>query len=164
MTIGKSGTRVTTGIPGTGLSYTTKLNKKSRSKKQAVTVSKRTSFFSQLLWFLLVGWWLGAIIVIIAYICFALIITIPIGVSLINQLPSIIARRRSSAIAPMPSQVQVKQRNFLIRAAWFVCVGFWLAFLWMVVAYALCLTIIGMPIGFWMFEQTPGILTLRKSA
>jgi len=39
----------------------------------------------------------------------------------------------------------------------------WLAAAVMTVAYALCMTVIGLPIGFVMFDWVPGILTLRRA-
>jgi hypothetical protein len=32
----------------------------------------------------------------------------------------------------------------------------------MEVAYAACLTIIGLPIGLWMFDQVPMLVSLRR--
>jgi hypothetical protein len=32
----------------------------------------------------------------------------------------------------------------------------------MEVAYAISLTVIGLPIGFWMFDQVPALVSLRR--
>jgi len=100
----------------------------------------------------------------LAYFLFALIITIPLGVKIINRIPYLIALREPPVLATLWGTVAVQQHSLLIRAIWFILIGFWLAAFWMSLAYALCLTIIGMPLGFWMFDKTPAILTLRKSA
>jgi ABC-type proline/glycine betaine transport system permease subunit len=50
----------------------------------------------------------------------------------------------------------------LFMVIWFLLLGWELTAFWLVLAYAFCLTIIGMPIGFWMFDKSPGLLTLRK--
>ena len=55
------------------------------------------------------------------------------------------------------------QHNFLLRALWFVFVGWWLAGIMLAVGYLLCLTIIGLPFGFWLFDAVPWALTLRRS-
>jgi uncharacterized membrane protein YccF (DUF307 family) len=51
--------------------------------------------------------------------------------------------------------------GLLIRALWFIFIGWWLSALAIGVAYFLCVTIIGLPIAFMLFNQLPLILTLR---
>jgi uncharacterized membrane protein YccF (DUF307 family) len=51
--------------------------------------------------------------------------------------------------------------GFLIRAVWFIFIGWWLSGLVTVLAYVLCVTIIGLPIGFALFNRLPAVLTLR---
>jgi len=128
-----------------------------------VVAQRKTGCLLQVIYFLFIGWWLGALAVVFAYLCFALILTIPIGVKIINRISYLIALREPPmAITPW-GPVHVQQRNIILRALWFLLVGLWISSVWMVVAYALCLTIIGMPIGFWMFDKTPALLTLRRS-
>jgi uncharacterized membrane protein YccF (DUF307 family) len=59
--------------------------------------------------------------------------------------------------------VQVQQHNILLRALWFVLVGWWLTALALALGYLLCVTIIGMPLGFLIFDSAPALLTLRRS-
>lgn len=129
-----------------------------------VQVQRKTGCLLQLIYFIFIGWWLGALAVCVAYLLFALVITIPLGVKIINRIPYLIALREPSTLITPWGAATVQQRNMLIRIIWFILVGFWFAALWMSVAYLLCLTIIGMPLGFWMFDKTPAILTLHKSA
>jgi uncharacterized membrane protein YccF (DUF307 family) len=49
----------------------------------------------------------------------------------------------------------------LTRAIWFVFIGWWLSALAIFAAYLLCLIIIGLPVGFMIFNRLPVILTLR---
>lgn len=129
-----------------------------------VKVQRRTGCLLQVIYFLFIGWWLGALAVSLAYVLFALVITIPLGVKIINRIPYLMALREPAVLATPWGTVQVQQHNIIIRTIWFIVIGFWFAAVWMSIAYALCLTIIGMPLGFWMFDKTPAILTLRKSA
>lgn len=120
----------------------------------------------QVLWFAFIGWWLGQIWVGLAWIAMLTIVGIPLGAKMLNSVPTVMALRQP------PRRVLVEQgrhvaldtpqRPFIVRALWFVLVGWWLSALWIEVAYALCLTIIGLPLGFWMFDLTPTIATLQR--
>jgi uncharacterized membrane protein YccF (DUF307 family) len=56
----------------------------------------------------------------------------------------------------------VQQVNFLARAVYFICFGWWLGFIWAYLGYALCLTILGLPLGLMMLNRLPAVLTLYK--
>ena len=51
--------------------------------------------------------------------------------------------------------------SLLIRAIWFIFIGWWLSAVAIGVAYFLCAIIIGIPLAFMIFNQLPLILTLR---
>jgi uncharacterized membrane protein YccF (DUF307 family) len=89
---------------------------------------------------------------------------------MLNRLPQVIALR-GNRVAVEVSRVgnlvvqretRVPQHNIVLRVLYFVLIGWWVSALWMEAAYALCLSIIGLPIGFWMFDQVPALLTLRR--
>lgn len=128
-----------------------------------VPVQRKTGCLLQLIYFVFIGWWLGALAVILAYLCFVLVVTFPLGVKLINRISYTIALREPPVVLSPWGEVSVRQRPFLLRAIWFIVVGFWFTAAWMIVAYVLCLTIIGMPLGFWMFDRSPALLTLHKA-
>ena len=52
--------------------------------------------------------------------------------------------------------------GLLIRALYFVLIGWWFSAIWLAVAWALHVSIIGMLIGFWMFNRVPAIVSLRR--
>lgn len=119
----------------------------------------------QILWFAFIGWWLGAIWVSIAWLLNLTIIGLPLGAAMLNNVPQVMALRgrRRVQVSPTGEVSSAPQINFLIRALYFVLIGWWLSALWMVVAYALCMTIIGLPIGFWMFDLVPALVTLKRT-
>ena len=51
----------------------------------------------------------------------------------------------------------------LIRALWFIFVGWWLAIIWIMISLILCLTLIGLPVGLWMLSKTWKIATLEEN-
>ena len=89
---------------------------------------------------------------------------------MLNKLPQVIALRGTEAPL-LVTQVDgttvvtagsVPQHNLLLRAAWFILIGWWFSAFWMEAAYLLCASIIGLPLGFWMFDRTPAIVSLRR--
>jgi uncharacterized membrane protein YccF (DUF307 family) len=51
--------------------------------------------------------------------------------------------------------------NFLIRALWYVWIGWWLGGMWLTFGYLCCLTGIGIPLGLIVLNRLPRVLTLR---
>lgn len=51
--------------------------------------------------------------------------------------------------------------GIFVRALWFVFIGWWLSLIVIGIAYFACVTIIGLPIGFALFNRLPVVLTLR---
>ena len=128
-----------------------------------VKVERRHGCLVQLVWFVFIGWWLGALAVALSYLLFIPVVTIPVGVKIVNRIPYLMALREPAVLATPWGTVPVQQRNIVVRTIWFLLLGIWLAALWMSLAYVLCLTIIGMPLGFAMFDRAPAVLTLRKA-
>jgi len=117
----------------------------------------------QVLWFLFVGWWLGAAWVTVAWVLMALIVTAPIGASMLNRVPQVMALRGRRTIEMRDGRLYERaQLAFILRALWFVFVGWWASAIWLSLAYAACMTIVLMPIGFWMFDSTPWVVSLRR--
>jgi uncharacterized membrane protein YccF (DUF307 family) len=61
-------------------------------------------------------------------------------------------------------QGNVRQRPFLLRALYFILVGFWLSLVWLIIAWVIAgFTLgLGLPVAFWMFDRVPAITTLAR--
>ena len=51
--------------------------------------------------------------------------------------------------------------GLLVRAVWFMFVGSWLTGITAAVAWFAIMTIIGLPLGIWLINRIPTVLTLR---
>ncbi len=49
----------------------------------------------------------------------------------------------------------------LVRGLWFIFIGLWLGGIWCWIAWILNITIIGMPLGLWMLNRIPQVMTLK---
>lgn len=103
------------------------------------------------IWLVFAGFWMAIGYTIAAIICFVLIVTIPFG----------IAALRIGMFALWPFGRTVVRRPDVGIAAgignilWFVLCGWWLALAHLVSGIALCLTIIGIPLGIAEFKLIP---------
>ena len=63
------------------------------------------------------------------------------------------------------TQMKLKENNpempFLLRAIWFFVFGWELTGIWILIAWALNASIIGLPLGLWMIDRVPQVLTLK---
>jgi len=62
----------------------------------------------------------------------------------------------------MSSNASGSDPSLVIRALWFVFVGWWLTGLWLSIAWLLNLTIIGIPLGIKMINVVPKVLSLKS--
>jgi uncharacterized membrane protein YccF (DUF307 family) len=119
------------------------------------------------LYFVLVGWWLSGVWAAVAWILSVTIIGLPLGLYMLNRMPQIVTLKPSrSNLLVTPSgqvvQMDVSQRPFLLRAIYFLLIGWWFSALWIAIAWALNASIIGMLIAFWMFDRVPAVITLAR--
>jgi uncharacterized membrane protein YccF (DUF307 family) len=145
---------------------------KEQGVDRKVVVSKENpGCLVQLVWFAAVGWWAGELWIAAAWILMLTVIGAPLAVVMLNMLPQVIALRGATSAVQITCtdqfeyrvrDVRVPQRSWVLRALYFVLVGWWLSALWMEAAYALCLSIIGLPIGFWMFDRVPALVSLKR--
>ena len=120
----------------------------------------------RVLWFVLVGWWLGGILSAVAWFLNATIIGLPLGLWLINRLPTFITLRPQEQTWRIDGGFAVRateQRPFLVRALYFLLIGWWLSGIWMAAAYLALLSIVGLPLAFWMYGRIGAVTTLYRS-
>jgi uncharacterized membrane protein YccF (DUF307 family) len=103
------------------------------------------------IWLVLCGLWMSICYVLAGLVCFVLIITIPFGIAAFRIAGYVlwpfgrtIERRPGAGVASMIGNV-----------IWIVLFGWWLAIGHLVAGVALCLTIIGFPLGLASFKIIP---------
>lgn len=123
----------------------------------------------RILYFLLIGWWLGILWSILAYILCIMIIFLPVGLMMFNRLPQILTMKpiNNTEIyynsgGRQPLIVEKNEYPFIIRAIYFILLGWHATGFWVGIALILCLTIIGIPFGLMMLNHVPLILTLKR--
>jgi len=127
----------------------------------------------RVLWFLFIGWWLGLIWVLIAWFFNLTIIGMPLGLAMINNIPQVMTLRPARVYTVIENrngsqvirQRPLEQNPFLLRALYFLAVGFWFSLVWMLLAWLISLLTLGLafPLSFWMFNRVPAVTTLARS-
>jgi uncharacterized membrane protein YccF (DUF307 family) len=112
-----------------------------------------------LIWLVLAGFWLAVGYVVAGLICCVLIITIPFGIASF--------RIAGYALWPFGRTVVDKPSagagSVLGNVIWLIVAGWWLALGHLVSGIALCVTIIGIPLGLANFKLIPiSLLPLGK--
>jgi uncharacterized membrane protein YccF (DUF307 family) len=108
-----------------------------------------------ILWLVLCGFWMAIAYAVAGVICCVLIITIPFGIASFRianyalwPFGRTIVRKSNAGVASVIGNV-----------IWFVLAGIWLAIGHVLTGIALCLTIIGIPLGIASFKMIPVSLT-----
>ena len=129
------------------------------------------SLLVRFIWWLLVGWWASGIAIGIAWLALVTIVGIPIGIWLINRLPSILTLRPRTRRWSVGQDAEGRtiiaeggraQTAWPIRGLWFLLIGWWASGLWMMVAWLISLTLIGLPLALLMFNRTPFVASLYR--
>ncbi|MBV9382183.1 MAG: YccF domain-containing protein [Streptosporangiaceae bacterium] len=104
-----------------------------------------------IIWLVLCGWWMAILYALAGVICFILIITIPFGIAAFRIAGYVlwpfgrtIEMRRSAGFASLIGNI-----------IWVILLGWELAIGHLVSGIALCLTIIGIPLGLANFKMIP---------
>lgn len=141
--------------------------KEFHAESEIVQPVEQLPFILRAIWFVVLGWELAAVWIVIAWLLNLTIIGLPLGIWMLDRIPQVLTLQsmsgdfvinRKTGAAHYVARPQV---NFLLRALYFVVFGWWLSMVWAILAYLLCLTIIGLPLGVLMLNRLPFVTTLR---
>jgi uncharacterized membrane protein YccF (DUF307 family) len=124
----------------------------------------------RIIYFFLFGWWATGIWINAAWFLNLTIIGLPLGVWMLNRVPQVLTLhpdRQMLVARGRGERVEIHteglpQSLWPIRALYFVLIGWWLSWLWANAAWIISATIIGLPLGIWMFHRLPAFTTLRR--
>ncbi|NLI76809.1 MAG: YccF domain-containing protein [Candidatus Riflebacteria bacterium] len=124
----------------------------------------------RLVWFVFIGLPVGLFCINFGWICMVTIIGIPLGLWVFNRIPLVMTlqpdladRYRLSLQENEVFRGEPEQWPLLARILWLVLIGWWLSLIWINVAYLFSVTILGLPVGFWMFNRLPGVIFLTRT-
>ncbi|TDA67949.1 MAG: YccF domain-containing protein [Chloroflexi bacterium] len=126
----------------------------------------------RILYFIFVGLWLGGIVTVAAWVLIITIIGLPLGLWLLNRLPQLMTLKpvqTQTRVTVVDGKVVYRETSlpphpFLLRALYFILVGWWFSAVWLILAWLLTgLSLgLGLPLAFWMFDRVPAITTLAR--
>jgi uncharacterized membrane protein YccF (DUF307 family) len=104
-----------------------------------------------IIWFVLAGLWMAIAYTLAALICFILIITIPFGIAALRialfalwPFGKTVVRRHDAGVA-----------SGIGNVVWLILCGWWLALGHLITGIALCISLIGIPLGIANFKLMP---------
>lgn len=122
----------------------------------------------RIIYFIFIGLWLSGLWATIAWVLSITIIGLPLSLWMLNRLPQISTLKPEShnLIVTTTGEAyttRVEQLPFIIRAVYFLLVGWWFSGLWLALAWLLSSSVIGIPFAFWMIDRVPAIITLSRN-
>jgi uncharacterized membrane protein YccF (DUF307 family) len=138
----------------------------SEAAKPAAKRVQELPFLLRVIWFFAFGWELTAGWILVAWVLNLTVVGLPLGVWMLNRVPQVLTLKARPGMWQEDKSGRryqdVKQAPFLLRAVYFLLIGWWLSLLWAVVGYLLCVTIVGLPLGVMMLNGLPAVTTLQR--
>jgi uncharacterized membrane protein YccF (DUF307 family) len=149
-----------------------------------VVANSGPGILTRAIYFIFIGWWLSFLWISLAWALNATIIGLPLGLFMLNRVPQVMTlspgaprttvrtqyrdaygRATSAANAATVDVVLAGQDQYpvLARALYFLFIGWWASLIWTYLAYAIAVTIIGLPISFMMFNTIGLVTTLHRN-
>jgi len=127
-------------------------------------------FLIRAVWFIFVGSWLTGIMSFVAWVAMITIIGLPVGIYLINRIPTFITLRpRTREVSAIMEEGILRiteskrtQQPWYVRLLWFVLVGWWASALVMTVGWVLVVLIITLPLGLMLYNRVPFVASLYR--
>ncbi len=127
-------------------------------------------FVIRVLWFFLIGWHVTLYWIVAAWLLNLTVIGMPLGVWMLNRAPLVLTLRMPRGVNVAEARDDTiewryrsaAQRPFLLRLIYFLLIGWWFSLLWSLLAWLLCVSIIGLPFGVWMLNRLPEVTTLMQ--
>lgn len=107
---------------------------------------------ANILWIILAGWWLALGYLIAGVVMCILIITIPFGLQSF-KLAGYALWPFGRTVRDAPDREELGGLDLVGNVIWFLLAGWWLALAHLVAGIAMCLTIIGIPLGIASFKM-----------
>jgi uncharacterized membrane protein YccF (DUF307 family) len=123
------------------------------------------------LWFVFVGWWLTGIVSAVAWVAMVTIIGLPLGIWLINRIPTVITLRPRTTYRLdytdqlgriVSHEVPEEQPPWIVRGIWFILVGWWASAIAMAIGWVLIVLIVTLPIGLLIYNRIPFVASLYR--
>jgi uncharacterized membrane protein YccF (DUF307 family) len=108
-----------------------------------------------IIWLVLCGFWMAIGYAVAGIICFVLIITIPFGVASFRMANYALWPFGRTLVRKPTAGVMSTIGNVI----WIIVAGIWLAIGHIATGIAMCVTIIGIPLGIASFKMVPVALT-----
>jgi uncharacterized membrane protein YccF (DUF307 family) len=135
-----------------------------------VQESQQFPFLLRVLWFIFIGWHVTLYWILIAWFLNLTIIGLPLGLWMLNRVPLVLTLHTTRGYNVATSSGErvewhyegVRQHSIIVRAVYFLLIGWWFSLIYSLLAWLLCVTIIGLPLGVWMFNRLPQVTTLMR--
>ena len=139
--------------------------------QQQVSREPGIPFLIRVLWFFLIGWHVTLWWVLAAWLLNVTIIGLPVGLWMLDRVPLVLTLRtqRGYTVTQVDANGAVQSRyqstpqiSWVLRFLYFVFIGWWFSLIWSLLAWLLCVTIIGLPLGVLMLNRLPNVTTLMR--
>lgn len=124
---------------------------------------------ARVVWFVLVGSWLTCLWVVAIWLTMLTVVGRPLARRMLDLAPTVLTLRpahlaaeRWRRQAALRAAIRRPQPDLTARILYFTFVGWWASLVWLLGAYALSLTAVGLPVGYTMFDLTPSVAYLER--